>query len=69
MRTSESPSRLFDPPVHVAREACCGNASRAAADEDAQFMRFAIQSLFRAPITEVVMPDECQSMPRTDPNA
>ena len=39
----------------------------AAADVDTKFIRERLERL-RAPITLVVMPDECQSMPMTAPN-
>ena len=41
----------------------------AAADMDAEFVLQAVASpRFSAPMTLVVMPDECQSMPMTAPN-
>ena len=45
-------------------------ASAAAADVDAEFVR-ARDSIprFSAPSTEVVMPEECQSIPITQPSA
>ena len=40
----------------------------AAADMEAEFAGQRIEPRFKAPMTLVVMPDECQSMPITAPN-
>ena len=41
----------------------------AAADVDAELVRPRIEAAFQAPSTDVVMPDECQSIPITLPSA
>ncbi len=40
-----------------------------AADVQAEFDARGLRPRFSAPTTDVVMPEECQSMPMTDPRA
>jgi hypothetical protein len=44
-------------------------AAAAAAHIDAKSCALGLSAFFNAPITVVVMPEECQSMPITEPSA
>jgi len=65
-RTSAAPSRVFAAAILAELAGVLRRVTSAsAADVDPQFIGARVESRFNAPITDVVIPDECQSIPIT----